>query len=137
MPYLYSTFYEAAETGMPVSRSLSIDYSFDANVYSPQFQYEFLFGPGLLVNPMTSQEQRKSTYLPAGVWYDIFTDERLDGGRTISAEYAGHRLPIFAKASSIIPMQRKGAIDARRSGAGALRARFQRYGAERIRLLRR
>ena len=25
MPYLYSTFYEAAETGMPVSRSLSID----------------------------------------------------------------------------------------------------------------
>ena len=107
MPYLYSTFYEAAETGMPVSRSLSIDYSFDANVYSPQFQYEFLFGPGLLVNPMTSQEQRKSTYLPAGAWYDIFTDERLDGGRTISAEYAGHRLPIFAKASSIIPMQGK------------------------------
>ena len=107
MPYLYSTFFEAAETGMPVSRSLSIDYSFDANVYNPQFQYEFLFGPGLLVNPMTSQEQRKSTYLPAGAWYDIFTDERLDGGRTINAEYAGHRLPIFAKASSIIPMQGK------------------------------
>ena len=107
MPYLYSTFYEAAETGMPVSRSLSIDYSFDANVYSPQFQYEFLFGPGLLVNPMTSQEQRKLTYLPAGAWYDIFTDERLDGGRTINGEYAGHRLPIFAKASSIIPLQGK------------------------------
>jgi alpha-glucosidase len=107
MPYLYSTFYEAAETGMPVSRSLSIDYSFDANVYSQLFQHEFLFGPGLLVNPMTSQEQRKSTYLPRGVWYDIFTDEPLDGGRTVSAEYAGHRLPIFAKASSIIPMQRK------------------------------
>jgi alpha-glucosidase len=107
MPYLYSTFFEAAETGMPVSRSLSIDHSFDANVYSPQFQSQFLFGPKLLVNAMTSQEQRKSTYLPAGQWYDIFTDERLDGGRTISAEYAGHRLPIFAKASTIIPMQKK------------------------------
>ncbi len=107
MPYLYSTFHEAAGTGMPVSRSLSIDYSFDANVYNTQFQYEFLFGPGLLVNPMTSQEQRKSTYLPAGQWYDLFTDERLDGGRTISGEYAGHRIPIFAKASAIIPMQGK------------------------------
>jgi alpha-glucosidase len=107
MPYLYSTFYEAAETGMPVSRSLSIDYSFDANVYSAQFQYEFLFGPGLLVSPMTSQEQEKSTYLPGGHWYDVFTDERLEGGRVISAEYAGHRIPIFAKASAIIPMQGK------------------------------
>ena len=107
MPYLYSTFYEAAQTGMPVSRSLSIDYPFDANVYKPKFQYEFLFGPGLLVNPMTSQEQAKSTYLPAGAWYDLFTDERLDGGRVISGDYAGHRIPIFAKASAIIPMQGK------------------------------
>lgn len=107
MPYLYSTFYEAAETGMPVSRSLSIDYPFDANVFKPDFQYEFLFGPGLLVNPMTSREQAKSTYLPAGAWYDLFTDERLDGGRILTADYAGHRIPIFAKASAIIPMQGK------------------------------
>jgi alpha-glucosidase len=107
MPYLYSTFYEAAQTGMPVSRSLSIDSPFDANVFKPDFQYEFLFGPGLLVNPMTSKEQAKSTYLPAGAWYDLFTDERHDGGRVLTGDYAGHRLPIFAKASAIIPMQGK------------------------------
>lgn len=107
MPYLYSTFYEAAATGMPVSRSLSIDHPFDANVFKPDFQYEFLFGPGLLVNPMTSRELAKSTYLPAGAWYDLFTDERLDGGRVVTADYAGHRIPIFAKASAIIPMQGK------------------------------
>jgi alpha-glucosidase len=107
MPYLYSVFYEAAQSGMPVSRSLSIDSAFDAPVYDPQFQYEFLFGPGLLVNPMTSKETAKSTYLPAGAWYDLFTDERLDGGRVLTADYAGHRLPIFAKASAIIPMQGK------------------------------
>jgi alpha-glucosidase len=106
MPYLYSTFHEAAQTGMPVARSLSIDWPFDANVYSPDFQHQFLFGPGLLVNPMTSREQRKATWLPPGQWYDVFTDERLDGGRVVSADYAGHRLPIFAKASAIIPMQR-------------------------------
>jgi len=105
MPYLYSVFYEAAQTGMPVSRSLSIDSSFEAPVYDPKFQYEFLFGPGLLVNPMTSKEQAKSTYLPAGEWYDLFTDERHDGGRVLTGEYAGHRIPIFAKASAILPMQ--------------------------------
>ncbi len=133
MPYLYSTFYEATQTGMPVSRSLAIDHSFDANVFRPQFQYESLFGPGLLVNPMTSQEQRKSTYLPAGSWYDIFTDERLDGGRVVSADYAGHRLPIFAKASAIIPMH--GEVQSTRDDPGPvlLRARFQRRRSERVR----
>jgi alpha-glucosidase len=107
MPYLYSVFYEAAQSGMPVSRSLTIDSSFDASVYDPKFQYEFLFGPGLLINPMTSQEQAKSTYLPAGAWYDVFTDEKLDGGRVHAADYAGHRIPIFARAAAIIPMQGK------------------------------
>lgn len=107
MPYLYSVFYEAAQTGMPVSRSLSIDSSFDAQVYDPGFQSEFLFGPGLLIDPLTSKEQSKSTYLPAGVWYDLFTDEKLDGARVVTRDYAGHRIPIFAKASAIMPMQGK------------------------------
>jgi alpha-glucosidase len=105
MPYLYSAFYEASRTGMPVNRSLAIDHPFAAEVYDPRFQNQFLFGPGLLVNPMTSQETQKATWLPAGAWYDVFTDERVDGGRVLTAEYAGHRIPIFAKASAIIPMQ--------------------------------
>lgn len=129
MPYLYSTFYEAAETGMPVSRSLSIDYSFDANVFKTDFQYEFLFGPGLLVNPITSKEQAQSTYLPAGEWYDLFTDERLDGGRVIRAEYAGHRIPIFAKASAIIPMQ--GKVQSTRDDPGPVLTVHVFSGAER------
>ena len=129
MPYLYSTFYEAVETGMPVSRSLSIDHSFDANVFKPEFQYEFLFGPGLLVNPMTSQEQAKSTYLPAGQWFDLFTDERLDGGRVHTADYAGHRIPIFAKASAIIPMQ--GKVQSTRDDPGPVLAVHVFNGTER------
>jgi alpha-glucosidase len=129
MPYLYSTFYEAAQTGMPVSRSLSIDHPFDANVFKPDFQYEFLFGPGLLVNPMTSQEKAKSTYLPAGAWYDLFTDERLDGGRVHTAQYAGHRIPIFAKASAIIPMQ--GKVQSTRDDPGPVLAVHVFNGVER------
>ena len=56
MPYLYSTFHEASRTGMPVSRSLAIDYPFDANVYSPTINTSSCSVPALLVNPMTSQE---------------------------------------------------------------------------------
>ena len=129
MPYLYSTFFESSQTGMPVSRSLAMDSPFDAIVYNPDYQYEFLFGPGLLVNPMTSREQRKSTYLPAGQWYDLFTDERLDGGRIHTADYAGHRIPIFAKASAIIPMQ--GKVQSTRDDPGPLLYVHVFNGAER------
>jgi alpha-glucosidase len=105
MPYLYSAFYEASRTGMPIARSLAIVEPFAAEVYAPKFQSQFLFGHALLVNPLTSRENSKATWLPAGSWYDIFTDERFSGGREISGSYAGHRLPIFARGSAIIPMQ--------------------------------
>jgi alpha-glucosidase (family GH31 glycosyl hydrolase) len=31
-------------------------------------------------------EKAKATYLPAGAWYDLFTDERLDGGQRRRAQ---------------------------------------------------
>jgi alpha-glucosidase len=105
MPYLYSAFYEAARSGLPIARSLAIEQPFAAPVYTPAFQSEFLFGPSLLINPLTSHETSKTTWLPPGIWYDVFTDRRFDGGRDIHGDYAGHRIPIFARGSAIIPMQ--------------------------------
>jgi alpha-glucosidase len=105
MPYLYSEFHEASERGIPISRCLCIDNPFDGKVYEQRYQYEFLFGDALLVNPMTSKEKTGQTYLPAGDWYDIFSDERISGQRELSAEYPMYRIPIFVKASSILPLQ--------------------------------
>jgi alpha-glucosidase len=107
MPYLYSKFRESSETGMPISRCLCIDDPFDEKVYEQKNQYEFLFGDALLVNPMTTKERSKSTYLPPGEWYDLFSDERVAGGKEVSAEYPVYRIPIFVKASSILPLQTK------------------------------
>jgi len=105
MPYLYSKFRETSESGIPISRCLCIDNPFDEKVYEQQYQYEFQFGDALLVNPMTSKEKTKTTYLPAGDWYDIFSDERIPGQRELSAEYPAYRIPIFIKASTILPLQ--------------------------------
>jgi len=105
MPYLYSTFHASSQTGIPISRCLCLQDPFDENVYAAKNQYEFMFGDALLVNPMTSKERSKTTYLPAGNWYDLFSDERIEGGREISAEYPMYRIPIFLKAGSIFPLQ--------------------------------
>jgi alpha-glucosidase len=43
LPYIYSLFYEASQTGMPVQRSLAIDYPHDYKIYDGQFYNQYLF----------------------------------------------------------------------------------------------
>ena len=105
LPYLYAAFYEATQTGMPIARSLCINYPFDDKVYDNNFQYEFLFGNDMMVVPLTSQEKEKKMYLPKGQWYNIFTDEKMEGEKEWAEEIPVYQLPVFIKASAIIPMQ--------------------------------
>ncbi len=105
MPYIYSAFYEASTTGMPVARSLCLDYPFEEKVYNNLFQYQFLFGDAVLVVPVTSKENIKKTWLPAGEWYDLFTDEVIAGDKVWFQEIPVYQIPIYVKASAILPLQ--------------------------------
>ncbi len=105
MPYIYSTFYEASRSGMPVSRSLCINYPFDEKVYHSIYQYQFLFGNAMMIVPVTTKEFSKKIYLPAGSWYDIYSDEVIQGEKEWSQEFPIYQLPIFVKAGSVLPIQ--------------------------------
>ena len=54
---------------------------------------------------MTSQVKIKKMYLPKNDWYNAYTDEKLGGEKEWSAKIPIYQLPIFIKASAIIPMQ--------------------------------
>ena len=105
LPYIYSAFYEASKTGMPVARSLCIYYPYDDKVYDNIYQYQFLFGDALMVAPVTSKETIKKVYLPKGEWYDLFSEELHTGNNEIEKQTPIFQLPVFVKASAIIPMQ--------------------------------
>jgi alpha-glucosidase len=105
MPYLYSTFYESTQTGMPVVRSLCIDNPFDSLVYDNLYQYQFLCGDAILVVPVTCAEKSKKFYLPEGKWYDLYSDELIEGKKELVQECRIYEIPLFIKASSVIPMQ--------------------------------
>lgn len=105
MPYLYSKFYECTQTGMPIARSLCINDPFDALVYDGLYQYQFLCGDAILVVPVTSTEKVKKIYLPSGDWYDLYSDEIYKGKQEMARECRIHEIPLFVKASSVIPMQ--------------------------------
>lgn len=105
MPYIYSSFYQASQTGMPVQRSLCINYPFDDKVYDNNYQYEFLFGDDMLIVPLTSKETSKKIYLPGGDWYNIYTDKKITGAKEFTQEAPIFELPVYIRSSAIIPLQ--------------------------------
>ena len=105
IPYIYSLFYEAYASGMPVARSLAIDYSFDPRVYFEKYQNQYLFGPGILVAPVESYKQESKVFIPEGDWFNFHTEEKHQGPLELFVDAPLTHLPLFIKAGSIIPMQ--------------------------------
>ena len=106
LPYIYSVFYEASQNGLPVQRSLAIDYTHKAWVYDHQFQNQYLFGPSLLIAPADSHKDFVKVYLPEGDWYYVFNGKKHAGDTELVLACPIHKLPVFIKAGAIIPMQR-------------------------------
>ncbi|SFF38898.1 glycoside hydrolase family 31 protein [Thermoflexibacter ruber] len=105
LPYIYSYFYEATRNGLPVVRSLAIDYTFDENIYSPKFQNQYLFGANLLVCPVESYKEITKVYLPKGAWYYLYSNTLYQGGEEIYADCPLELLPVYVKAGGILLMQ--------------------------------
>jgi len=103
MPYLYSLAGKVTRDGYTVMRALVMDFSADNNVLNVADQY--MFGPALLVNPVTEYRARSRTvYLPAGTgWYDLKTGAFLKGGQIVTADAPYTDIPLYVREGSIIP----------------------------------
>lgn len=115
MPYIYSLAGAVAHRSYTLFRALAFDYREDVQVHSIGDQ--FMFGPAFMVAPVTeamyygpgSRElegisKQRSVYLPAGEWYDYWSDERMEGGLTIEAKADLETIPLFVRAGSIVPL---------------------------------
>ena len=113
MPYIYSLSWKVTSEAYTILRALAFDFRTDAAVNNIPDQY--MFGPAILVNPVTEQmyslntnvpaEKTRKVYLPkAANWYDFWTGKMLTGGSTIDAPAPIETLPIYVKAGSIVPM---------------------------------
>ncbi|RYY35575.1 MAG: DUF4968 domain-containing protein [Sphingobacteriaceae bacterium] len=105
MPYLYSIFYEATQSGLPVVRSLAINYTHDPHIFDTQFQNQYLFGDAFMIAPFESTKDFGKIYFPAGKWYELYNDEIQQGGQDKIVQLNLSKLPVYVKASSIIPVQ--------------------------------
>jgi alpha-D-xyloside xylohydrolase len=104
MPYIYSAAWGVTHKGETLMRSLPLEFSSDPE--ARQISDQFLFGPALLVNPVSVEgASQRTLYLPAGGdWFDFWTGKQLNGGQTITADAPLDRIPIFARAGSIVAL---------------------------------
>lgn len=96
-PYVMDGMREASASGMPLMRPLFFDFVEDARCWETDDQ--FMFGPEVLVAPVTAQGARaREVYLPAGTdWTDAWTGDVLEGGTTITAAAPLERIPVYLK----------------------------------------
>jgi hypothetical protein len=76
----------------------------DTNTYA--IQQSYLFGNDLLLAVTTNNlATTRTVYLPAGNWYDYFTQQRYSGGQNITWSNADQtQTPLYVRQGAIIPM---------------------------------
>ena len=123
LPYIYSQAGATVQRSDLMMRPLVMDFAQDKEAINRDDEY--MFGRSLLVKPITQPlyswiEDRRSShfiypepqkasapvevYLPTGTtWWNFWTNEQLDGGKTKNVLAPLDIIPVFVKAGSIIP----------------------------------
>ncbi len=103
-PYIYSMAGWTTQRDYTMLRALVMDFPEDRT--ARELNDEYMFGPALLVAPITQYQQRsRSVYLPGSAqWYDYWSG-RPAGAGSITAAAPYDEIPVFVRAGSIIPYQ--------------------------------
>lgn len=108
MPYIFSKACEASEKGIPILRSMVLEFMDD-----PACDYldrQYMLGDSLLVAPIFSPDGEVQYYVPQGIWTNILTGEKIVGGCWRKEKHGYFSLPLLARPNSIIPI---GSVDTR------------------------
>jgi alpha-D-xyloside xylohydrolase len=103
LPYIYSMAWKTTNEGYTPMRALAMDFRTDTRALN--VGDEFMFGPAILVSPVTEPgASSRRVYLPKAKWYDFWTGRKIEGGRTIDAAAPLDRMPLYVRAGSIVPL---------------------------------
>lgn len=114
IPYIYSVAGQVTQNDYTMMRALPFDFRQDCKTYD--IQDEYMFGPALLVCPVTTPmyyaanstplagvEKTRKVYLPSGSdWHDFWTGKRYVGGQTILADAPLETMPLYVRSGSIL-----------------------------------
>ena len=102
LPYLYTLCVESARSGEPIIRPLFYHYPQDEQ--ARQVENQFLLGETLLSAPICEKDATsREVYLPAGDWFDYWSEREYHGGQVYNIAAPLESWPLFVRANSIFP----------------------------------
>jgi hypothetical protein len=105
VPLLYTLAREAHDTGLPMARGMYLRWPRHGDAYRHDRQY--MLGDDLLVAPVGApgDPATKRVWFPPGEWADVFTGERHRGPAVKELSVPLDRMPVFARAGSVLVRQ--------------------------------
>ena len=109
LPYIYSLAAKVTREHYTMARLLAFDFTDDLK--TRDIKDEYMFGPALLVCPVTDPGVTSRTvYLPKftlpnggnGAWYDVRTGKKYAAGTTVDVPAPLESIPVFQKAGTIV-----------------------------------
>lgn len=106
MPYYYSEFHRARNTGLPVLRPVWLENPTVEELFKHDYQHQFMVGPFILAAPVTEEGRRsKKVYLPGGKWWDVHQKRLLQGPGEFLVAAPLEVTPLFYKQGAILPFR--------------------------------
>jgi alpha-D-xyloside xylohydrolase len=116
LPYIYSLMANVTQSSVMMMRAVALEFPADKATHAITDQY--LFGPALLVCPVTTPmyyehgsrpilnaSKTRWVYLPSGCdWYDFWTNALSSGGDAVLAHAPLDKMPLYVRHGSIIPI---------------------------------
>lgn len=110
LPYIYTLFYLAHNTGSTVMRALAWEFPYDPSLAAVETQ--FFLGPAILVTPVLAQGAKSAygVFPGAGkgqVYYDWYTHEAVvaAAGQNVTIEAPLGHIPVYIRGGYAIPTQ--------------------------------
>lgn len=100
MPYLYRNAIDTSKTGVPMMRSMVLEFTEDRNCAYLANQY--MLGDSLLVAPIFNETSMAEYYLPEGRWTSLLTGEEKAGGKWYQEKHSYLSIPLYVKEGGII-----------------------------------
>ena len=102
LPYLYSSAAQTHDTGLPLMRPIWLADPRDRQALRRDDEY--LWGDNFLVAPVLQPgASQRSIYLPAGQWWDYWTNQQIEGGTEASRPVDLKTMPLYVKSGAVVP----------------------------------